>query len=100
MPVQSKASSTPQRAAERNRRQREHARELRQRSQVHQLLEHVRAQRKLRDSQQSLSAQVSSARWHGLLAKAKSLRAAAGARSMASRRVEKIRSQNQQRRRR
>lgn len=101
MPVQSKAShSTPQRAAERNRRQREHARELRERSQAHQLLEQVRAQRKLRESQQRLSSQVSSAKWHGLLAKAKSLSAAGWARFTATRRVEEIRSQNQQRRRR
>jgi hypothetical protein len=101
MPVQSKAaSSTPQRAAERNRRQREHALELRQRSQVHQLLEQVRAQRKLWESQQRLSDQVSTAKWHGLLAKVKSLRAAGRGRSTAARRVEQIRSQNQQRRRR
>jgi hypothetical protein len=100
MSVQSKASSTPQRAAERNRRQREHARELGQRSQVHQLLEQIRAQGKLRDSQRHLSDQVSGARLHGLLAKAKSLRAAARSKFTAGRRVEQIRSQNQQRRRR
>jgi hypothetical protein len=100
MRVQSKASSTPDRAADRNRRQREHALELRQRSQVHQLLEQVRGRRKLRDSRQRLSGQVSTARWHGLLAKVKSLNAAGRGRSTAARRVEQIRSQNQQRRRR
>jgi len=97
--VQSKASSTPERAAERNRHQRAHARELRRRSTIHHLLEQVRARHKLDDSRQRLSRQVSESKHRGLLAKAKSLVAAGRAKNDARRRSGLIHSQAQQRRR-
>jgi hypothetical protein len=98
--VQSKASSTSERAAERNRRQPAHARELRQRTTIDHLFEQVRAQRKLDESRQRLSAQVSEAKHRGLLAKAKSLWAAGRANAEARRRSGLTRSQSQQRPRR
>ena len=63
-------------AAERNRRQREHGRRLREQAHLHQFAERRRAQGKLADAWERCSRQVASSQRRGFLAKLKCMLAA------------------------
>jgi hypothetical protein len=71
-----KDTTTPQRAAERSRRQREHAKSLRERTGWRQLVKRVQVEGQLADSRTRIAEQVGASKQRGLLARVKSLRAA------------------------
>jgi hypothetical protein len=72
----SQVASTSRRAAERNRRQRQHGHELREQARLHQFSERRRARSKLADAWQRCASQVASSQRRSLLARVKCLLAA------------------------
>jgi hypothetical protein len=81
----SKEAAIARQSADRNRRQREHARRLRERTAIATFLERRRVKRKLNGSRAWLAGQVSSSRRGALLARDKCRRAAARSRQLAHR---------------
>jgi hypothetical protein len=81
--VEPQGETTPQRAAERNRRQREHGQQLREQARLHQLTERRRVRRKLAGARERCAQWVACSRRNGFLAKVKCLRAAERSRETA-----------------
>jgi hypothetical protein len=81
--VKPQGPSTPERAAARNRRQREHGHRLREQARLQQLSERRRARRKLADARERCAQWVACSRRDGFLAKVKCLRAAERSRKAA-----------------
>src|SRR4051794_32548596 len=101
--MRSKEASIAQQAADRNRRQREHAQRLRERTAITRFLDRRRVKRKLSESRAWLEGQVFSARWRARLARDKCQEAAARSRRAGHRareRAEARRLPNEQQRRR
>jgi hypothetical protein len=89
--VELQGETTPQRAAERNRRQREHGNLLREQARLHQLTERRRVRRKLAGARERCAQWVACSRRNGFLAKVKCLRAAERSRETARRAQERSR---------